>query len=98
MIFLDFLTVLSYVALTADILFQIANIKHTHSVRDISLVGVTIRYGAILIIWYKFYTLADWPLLLGQTLLAVTFTLYLCLAFYYYRHKLPVTTSVKNDR
>jgi len=85
--FLDIITFASYVALTVDILFQIKNVRRTQSSKDVSLIGITIRYIAILIILYKFMTLADWPLVLGQSLLSIVFTLYLVLAFYYHRHK-----------
>ncbi len=86
---LDIITLLSFIALTADILFQIRNIYTTHSSNDISLIGISIRYVAILVIFYKFYTLSEWPLLIGQGMLAMVFTLYLNLAFYYHRHKIP---------
>lgn len=85
--FLDIITFASYVALTIDIVFQIKNVRRTKSSKDVSLAGITIRYVAILIILYKFMTLADWPLVLGQGLLTIVFTLYLILAFYYHRHK-----------
>ncbi len=85
---LDIITFVSYLALTADIVFQIRHLRHTHSSRDISLTGLTIRYVAILIIFYKFYTLAEWPLVLGQGLLAVVFTLYIFLSMCYHRHKI----------
>ena len=85
--FLDIITFASYIALTVDILFQIRSIRRTRSSKDVSLVGITIRYVAILIILYKFMTLSDWPLVLGQGLLTAVFTAYIVLAFYYYRHK-----------
>lgn len=84
--FLDFITFASYIALTADILFQIHSIRITKSAEDISLVGLSIRYLAIIIILYKFFTLADWSLFLGQILLTIVFTAYVVLAFYYFRH------------
>lgn len=84
---LDIITFASYVALTIDILFQIKHVRSTKSSKDVSLTGITIRYVAILIILYKFMTLSDWPLVLGQGLLTIVFTLYLVLAFYYHRHK-----------
>lgn len=86
MTFLDIITFASYVALTADVLFQIHSIRATRSAEDISLVGLGIRYLAIAIILYKFFTLADWALFLGQVLLLLVFTLYMILAVYYFRH------------
>jgi len=86
MTFLDVITFASYVALTADILFQIRQIQVTKSAEDISLWGLGIRYLAIVIILYKFFTLSDWALFFGQVLLQIVFTLYLILAVYYFRH------------
>lgn len=93
---LDFITLLSFFALTADILFQIRNIYTRHSSGDISLIGISIRYVAILIIFYKFYTLAEWPLMIGQGMLAIVFSLYLILAFHYHRHKIPGVKKSNN--
>jgi uncharacterized protein with PQ loop repeat len=86
MTFLDIITFASYIALTADVLFQIHSIHHSKSAEDISLIGLSIRYLAIVIILYKFFTLADWSLFFGQVLLTVVFTLYMVLAVYYFRH------------
>jgi hypothetical protein len=83
MTMLDIITFASYVALTADIVFQIRTIRTTCSSHDISIIGISIRYAAILIILYKFMTLSDWPLVLGQGLLAIVFTAYLTLVLYY---------------
>ena len=86
---LDLLTLLSYVALNVDILFQIRRIYRTKSSHDLSLVGMRIRYAAILIILAKFISLSDLPLILGQGLIDLTFTTYLALALYYFakRHR-----------
>jgi hypothetical protein len=86
---LDLLTLLSYVALNVDILFQIRRIYRTKSSHDLSLVGMSIRYAAILIILAKFISLSDLPLILGQGLIVLTFTTYLALALYYFakRHR-----------
>ncbi len=80
---LDILTVLSYIALNVDIIFQILRIWRTKSSNDISLIGLSIRYVAILIILWKFISLSDLPLIAGQTLITITVTLYLLLAVSY---------------
>ena len=85
MTLLDLLTLLSYIALNVDILFQIKQIYRTKSSRDLSLAGMSIRYAAILIILIKFVTISDVPLIIGQGLIVLTFTTYLVLALYY-RH------------
>lgn len=81
---LDVATLFSYIALNIDILLQIKKIYQTKSSRDLSLLGMTIRYIAILIIFIKFYSLSDLPLILGQGLIVLTFTTYLMLAILYY--------------
>lgn len=84
---LDTLTLLSYIALNADILFQIRRIYITKSSRDLSLLGMSIRYAAILVILIKFISLSELPLIIGQGLITVTFTTYLSLAIYYFLRK-----------
>ena len=82
MTILDLLTLLSYIALNVDILFQIKRIYETKSSRDLSIVGMSIRYVAILIILIKFMRISDVPLIIGQGLIVLTFTTYLVLALY----------------
>src|SRR3989344_7789513 len=83
---LDLLTLFSYIALNVDIIFQIKQLRATKSSRDLSLIGLSIRYGAILIILVKFVSLSDLPLVVGQGLIAITFTTYFILAIYYSLH------------
>lgn len=83
---LDLLTLFSYIALNVDIIFQIKQIRATKSSRDLSLIGLSIRHGAILIILVKFISLSDLPLVIGQGLIAITFTAYFILAIYYSLH------------
>jgi hypothetical protein len=85
MAILDLLTLLSYVALNVDIIFQIKRIYQTKSSRDLSIVGMSIRYAAILIILLKFVRISDLPLIIGQGLIVLSFTSYLVLALHY-RH------------
>jgi len=82
---LDLATIASYIALNVDILLQIRKIYSTKSSRDLSLLGMSIRYIAILIILIKFWSLSDIPLLVGQGLIATTFSIYFVLALYYLR-------------
>ena len=81
---LDFLTIISYIALNVDILFQIKQIYKTKSSKDLSLIGLTVRYVAILVILIKFISLSDITLIMGQGLMVVTFTTYFILAGYYF--------------
>ena len=77
---LNVLTFLSYIALNLDILLQLKKVYTTKSAHDLSLLGLGIRYIAILVIMFKFVSLSDLPLILGQGLIVITFTAYLTLA------------------
>jgi uncharacterized protein with PQ loop repeat len=87
MTLLDLLTLLSYIALNVDILFQIMRIYRTKSSHDLSLTGMSIRYVAILIILIKFISISDVPLIIGQGLIVLTFTTYFALALYYFANR-----------
>jgi hypothetical protein len=87
MTLLDLLTLLSYIALNVDILFQIKRIYRTKSSRDLSLTGMSIRYAAILIILIKFISISDVSLILGQGLIVLTFTTYFALALHYFANR-----------
>ncbi len=84
---LDIFTIISYVGLNVDIIFQVRRIYNTKSSRDISLLGLSIRYIAILIILIKFISLSDLSLIIGQGLILITFTTYFILAFFYFFKK-----------
>jgi hypothetical protein len=84
MTLLDLLTLLSYIALNVDIALQVRRIYRTKSSRDLSLLGLSVRYAAILIILIKFISVSDVPLIIGQALIVLTFTTYFGLAVYYF--------------
>jgi uncharacterized protein with PQ loop repeat len=84
---LDWLTLISYIALNIDIVLQIGRIYRRKSSEDLSLVGMTIRYIAILIIAVKFFSLDDLPLMIGQGLVVATFGTYFVLSLVYFRHR-----------
>lgn len=84
---LDFLTLLSYVALNIDIVLQIKRIYTTKSSEDLSLPGMTIRYLAILTLLIKLLGIGDITLIIGQGLIIVTFTIYFILALVYFRNR-----------
>ncbi len=85
---LDWLTLASYIALNVDIVLQIKRIYRTKSSKDLSLAGMLIRYVAILVILIKFMSLSDLPLIVGQGIIAFTFTVYFVLAaLYFLRHR-----------
>jgi hypothetical protein len=84
---LDWLTIASYGAINLDIVFEIRKIQKTKSSEDLSLLGMTMRYGAIMIILVKFISLEEKPLIIGQGLIALTFTFYFALAYAYFHNK-----------
>jgi hypothetical protein len=84
---LDILTVISYIALNVDIVFQIRQIYRTKSSEDLSLVGMSIRYLAILVILIKFISVSDIALIIGQALIITSFTTYFILAIYYFIYR-----------
>lgn len=92
---LDWLTLLSYVALNVDVILETRRIYRTKSSNDLSLFGMLIRYIAIIIVLIKFVSLHDPSLVIGQALIAFTFTLYLALAVVYFRHRKPVNKRKK---
>lgn len=80
---LNILTIISYIALNVDIVLQILQIKKTKSSKDLSIPGLIIRFLAILIITIKFVSVGDGPLIAGQIIIAITFTIYFALAVMY---------------
>lgn len=88
---IDLLTIISYIALVTDILFQVRQLYKTKASRDLSLLGMSIRYAAILVIFIKFFSLSDLPLMIGQGLIGLVFTAYFILAIYYRRARSTLT-------
>lgn len=80
---LDFLTLLSFIGLNIDVLLQAHKIREVKSAEDISMSGLMVRFVAIFIILYKLLCVGDLALILGQALLAITFTCYMILVFSY---------------
>jgi hypothetical protein len=80
---LDAITLLAYVGLNADIILQVRKLRSVRSSLDISITGLTIRMVAILIILYKLICVGDTSLIVGQTLMALTFVFYFILAIRY---------------
>ena len=87
MTILDWLTLSSYIALNIDIVLQIRRIYQRKSSEDLSLLGMTIRYIAILIIIIKFAAIGDTSLIIGQGIAVITFGTYFALALVYFRNR-----------
>lgn len=83
--YLDLATIFSLTALNIDIVLQNIRVFRRKSSRDISLMGVIVRYIAIFIILLKYLSLSDWVLCLGQAVIAANVTVYLVLVVRY-RH------------
>ncbi len=81
--FLAYATLISYLALNVDLSLQTLKIYKNKSSKDLSITGMSIRYIAILVILYKFFTLEDIPLIIGQGLITLIFFVYLSLAIKY---------------
>lgn len=81
--FLDFITLLSFVGLTVDVLLQAHRVRQVKSSEDISIVGLSVRFFAIFIILYKLIVIGDFALIVGQAMLAIVFTSYLVLVISY---------------
>jgi uncharacterized protein with PQ loop repeat len=80
---LDFLTLLSFIGLNVDVILQARKIRQVKSSEDISIAGLMVRFVAIFVILYKLICVGDMALILGQALLALTFTTYMFLVFSY---------------
>ncbi len=80
---LDFLTLMSFIGLNIDVLLQAHKIRQVKSSEDISVSGLMVRFVAIFVILYKLLCIGDMALILGQGLLAITFTSYMILVFSY---------------
>ena len=86
MTFLNWLTLMSYAALNIDIILETRRIHRTRSSNDLSIIGMAIRFIVVFIILAKFASIGDRLLIAGQGVIAVTFSVYFALAFYYIRH------------
>lgn len=80
---LDFLTLLSFIGLNVDVLLQARKIRAIKSSDEISILGLMVRFVAIFVILYKLICIGDLALIVGQGLLAITFTSYMVLVFSY---------------
>jgi len=83
---LNLLTLISYIALNIDVILQLKRIYKTKSSKDLSLFGMAIRFAAIIIVLIKFISIKDTTLVVGQGLIAVTFTIYFILALSYFKY------------
>lgn len=83
--YLDLATMISLAALNVDIVLQNIRVFRRKSSRDVSLMGVIVRYIAIFVILMKYLSLNDWVLCMGQMVIAANVTVYLVLVVRY-RH------------
>lgn len=83
MALLDLLTLLSYAALNFDIILQIKQLRRTKSAKDLSILGLSVRFAAIIIILIKLVAIADRILIIGQVLILMIFSIYYLYALSY---------------
>lgn len=83
MYYLDLATLFSLLALNIDIALQNRRVFMRKSSKDISIIGLLVRYMAIFVLLIKYVTLDDIVLIVGQAIIAMNVTLYLVLVYKY---------------
>lgn len=76
---LNLLTGLALGALCVDVCLQIWRVWKVKSSQEVSIIGVSIRFGAAMIMLVKFAWIQDSVLVWGQTILVALITYYLIL-------------------
>ena len=81
--FINYITIIAYLALNLDIIFQIFHISKRKSSKDLSLKGCFMRLFAVLIITIKLFMNGDLYLLIGHGTLTVVYVIYVFMLVYY---------------
>lgn len=81
--FVDLAALFSLLALNVDIALQNRRVFLRRSSRDISIIGLLVRYAAIFVLLIKYVTLDDAILIAGQAIIALNVTLYVVLVHKY---------------
>lgn len=81
--FVDLAALFSLLALNVDIALQNRRVFLRRSSRDISIIGLLVRYAAIFVLLIKYVTLDDTILIAGQAIIALNVTLYVVLVHKY---------------
>lgn len=81
--FVDLAALFSLLALNVDIALQKRRVFLRRSSRDISIIGLLVRYAAIFVLLIKYVTLDDTILIAGQAIIALNVTLYVVLVHKY---------------
>ena len=84
-LFINYITVIAFIALTLDIIFQISQVIRVKSSRDISIGGCSVRLIAISILGIKFILVNDPWLVIGQGVFGIIFLTYFTLVLLYRR-------------
>ena len=79
----NYATIIAYIALSAGIFIQIGKILKRKSVKDISLIEVSIRLSATFLIWLKIVMTHDFYLLGGQSWVLIVYSAYLAIILFY---------------
>lgn len=83
---ISYATVISYVAFSTDLIFQILKIYRRKSSADISAQGTAFRLIGSTIILLKFITVKDPYLIVGQIVFTLTVATYLIMIAKYRKH------------
>ncbi len=76
-VFIDYASFVALLMLAAAVISQMFKIKERRSAEDLSLLAISIRFTAMLIILVKMITLRDVYLVSGQSVLLVVYVLYI---------------------
>ena len=80
---INYATVLAYIALSVDVIFQIHKIWVRKSSADVSIPGVVIRTTAIGVFLVKFTLLKDMIIIAGQSVFLLLMAVYIVLLVTY---------------
>lgn len=86
-LFVNYATLISYIAFSIDLLFQILRVYKRKSSLDVSWKGTAFRLVGSTVIFIKFLTLDDTYLIVGQFVFILTVITYLIFVLYYRKPK-----------
>ena len=82
-LFINYITLIAFIALTLDLIFQISHVIKKKSSKDVSIAGCVVRIFAISILELKFILVNDSWLIVGQSIFGIVFLAYFALVLFY---------------
>ena len=82
---INYITLIAFIALTLDVIFQILQVAKKKSSKEISIRGCILRIVAISILEIKFFLINDPWLIIGQGIFGSIFLTYFFLVLFYRR-------------